>query len=189
MTNSMSLGSKLELLRTRAKYTLPFIFYFFSITQIRTMETRQLMLILLATLTFSIMNAYGDISIPKNVKPIRYTLTVETNLEVHQNCSTFNGSVVIELFSSQTASNITLHSRKIDIDNSTIRVVHSSGAEVDIVNTEIDEENEFYIIYLKHELEANEYYNLTIEKFSGIMTYDKIGFYLVQYTNKDGEER
>lgn len=157
------------------------------------MENRQLTLILFTTvlLVVSLISARIDSSfnIPKNVKPLRYTLTIETMLEVSNERSTFNGSIIIELFSSQVASNITLHSRMLDINNSTIQVIHSSGSEITVSSTEIDDEKEFYIIHLEDELLANEYYNLTIKEFSGVMKYDSIGFYLAKYTNKDGEER
>ncbi|KAF2895945.1 hypothetical protein ILUMI_10229 [Ignelater luminosus] len=156
------------------------------------MTFRQLSPILIVFIICSLIN--GDIdssfNIPKNVKPIRYTLTVETNMEIHENSSTFNGSVIIELFSSQAASNITLHERNLDINRHTIKLIHYiSGTELKVSNIETDEEREFYIIHLEDELLTNEYYNLTIGEFSGVMTYDFVGFYLAKYTTKSGEER
>lgn len=153
------------------------------------MEKRNITLIFFTALLYRFISVYADSSIPKTVKPIRYTLTMETNLDVKDNCTAFNGSVVIELLSSETASNITLNIRNLEINKDSLTVIHSGGSELKVSNVEFDEEQEFFIIHLKEELLADEYYNLSIGEFSGIMTNDNVGFYLAKYTTKDGEER
>lgn len=76
-------------------------------------------LILFTLFILSSINGHipdSSFNIPKHVKPIRYTLMIAANMEVHENSSTFNGSVTIELFTSQAANNITLHERNLNIN-------------------------------------------------------------------------
>lgn len=126
--------------------------------------------------------------LPKNVKPIRYTLTMEPEVEKLAHPE-FKGSVLIELETLQKSNTITLNSRFLTINASSIKLTHANGTELQILKTSTDTIREFYQIHLAEDLIEGQSYNLSIPEFSGPLKYDNVGFYLAKYADKEGKKR
>lgn len=127
-----------------------------------------------------------DYKLPTHIVPQHYTIELEPNF----NTDTFNGSVTIEFTVASESNNITLHTRELQIDNSSITVLYQGEEYASIVNTtKSEDDKEFYVMFLSRTLAAGGTYSLVIKSFTGILNLDKAGFYLAKYTDENGVER
>lgn len=122
--------------------------------------------------------------LPQNVKPIRYRIFLEPNLEEE----TISGSVEIELQALENTNNVTIHLRSVEIDNSSVAVSAQSGKEVKHGDPLWKEDVEHYAINLEEELVQGENYTLKIGRYNGKLHSDNGGFYLAKYFDEDGNE-
>ncbi|KAF2897047.1 hypothetical protein ILUMI_09126 [Ignelater luminosus] len=127
--------------------------------------------------------------LPKNVKPLRYFLTMEPHLRDTDLQKTFHydGNVKIELEVLEDTKSITLHQLQLRIDNTTIELVNSNGKENIVVDTSKDGRNETYTIHFGELVEIG-IYNLTIGNFSGELG-DGEGFFHAVYFKEPGKPR
>ncbi|KAF2905524.1 hypothetical protein ILUMI_00649, partial [Ignelater luminosus] len=102
--------------------------------------------------------------LPKNVKPLRYSLTMESHLRDTdlQRTLHYDGNVKMELEVLADTKSITLHQLQLRIDNTTIELVNSNGKENIVVDTSKDGRNRTYTIRFEELVEIG-IYNLTIE--------------------------
>lgn len=113
-------------------------------------------------------------SLPKNIKPLRYLLTLEPNMSE----SYFNGSVTLEFKSLSITDFITLHVKDIEINNNLIKVKDQNGNVLPVYKCIIEQKRDFFTIYLNENMEAGIYYNLTITEFRGNISSDTLGLTL-----------
>lgn len=123
--------------------------------------------------------------LPTNVKPLRYTITLEPKLEEE----IIVGSVTLELQALENTNNITVEIRSITINDSTVIVKHSSGEEIPHSDPFWYNTTEFYIINLNEQLRSGENYSLIIGSYQGVLHSDNGGFYLAKYTDETGIEK
>lgn len=123
--------------------------------------------------------------LPTNVKPLRYTITLEPKLDDE----IILGSVTLELQALENTNNITVEIRSITIDDSTVTVTNSSGAEIPHGDPSWYNTTEFYVINLNEELESGQTYSLTIGSYQGVLHSDNGGFYLAKYIDENGNEK
>lgn len=127
-----------------------------------------------------------DYLLPTHVVPQQYTIELEPNFA----SDTFNGSVTLEFTVAVAASNITLHTRELEIDNSTISVLFNNELYASVINTtKSEDDKEFYVISLNTPLAIDQTYSLKIGSFTGILNSDKAGFYLAKYKDEQGVEQ
>ncbi|KAK4874651.1 hypothetical protein RN001_014011 [Aquatica leii] len=126
--------------------------------------------------------AYCDVYyLPKNVKPIRYAITIEPNFtDVGWKPSVFWGNVTIQLQALVATKNITLHAVELDIDSSEIKII-GNGEIVPVENTITSTEDQIFVINLKKELVPQQVYNLTIGKYTGGFDFNSRGLYKASY--------
>ncbi|XP_031340683.1 aminopeptidase N-like [Photinus pyralis] len=127
---------------------------------------------------------HPDYVLPNNVKPLRYTITIRL-----VNITNFMGNVVIELEAKEESSNITLHSKNIEIDENLVSVVSENGEEIRRNYTAVDTEKDFYIIAFNENLTQGKRYNLTIKDFTGSLKETKSGFFSAKYLDVNGTEK
>lgn len=99
---------------------------------------------------------------------------------------TFDGSADLVLNVTEPTKNITLHASQLEIRSTKLSPIApvSDGTSINIASSKIDYEREFYVIYLKDDLQAGQY--LLSMKFSGILNDGLQGFYRSSY--KAGNE-
>lgn len=138
----------------------------------------------LSFLTTSVLSQDADVyhHLPKNVRPIRYNLTIE-----HHKDLSFSGSVSIDIKVLRVTKNITFHSK--DLVLSSFRLYDTYGREVVIVNHILDTDHDLCILFLRGPLIKYERYKLVIEKFVGTLQHVKSGFFLAKYTDEYRRER
>lgn len=127
--------------------------------------------------------------LPKNIRPVRYEITLEPRLEPGLNPATFTGAVTIELKVLEKTNNITLHGKQLNLSENTIEILHSSGLKVKISRILRDDLRDFFIFYTESSLMENEIYNMTVGHYIGILNLENKGFYLAKYYDKQGRER
>ena len=120
------------------------------------------------------------VTLPKNVKPVRYDLTLIPDLVDF----TFSGSESIDIAILEPTSEIVLNCAEIDIQSSSL----SMGGETQIpTETVFDENAETVTFEFGSELTAGQA-TLSIE-FTGELNDRLLGFYRSAYTDSDGKER
>lgn len=127
--------------------------------------------------------------LPRNIQPIRYEITLEPRLEPNLDPAPFTGSVNIEIVPTENTYNVTLHTRQLNLTKESIEIIHSSGVKIPIFDIIRDSEREFHIFQVDTPLIKNEYYNLSISHYVGILNLENAGFYLAKYYDKQGRER
>ncbi|KAF5270571.1 hypothetical protein FQR65_LT05469 [Abscondita terminalis] len=119
--------------------------------------------------------------LPKNVKPLRYDITIEPNFtNVGSNPSLFWGAVTIQLKALESTNNITLHAIELDIDDSSIQVL-GSFETIPVKSTLAEPEDQLYIINLQKPLAPQQIYNLTIGNYTGIFQTNSRGLFKATY--------
>ncbi len=120
------------------------------------------------------------VTLPENVKPARYDLTLTPDLVGF----TFSGSESIDIAILEPTSEIVLNCAEIDIQSSSL----SMGGETQIpTETVFDENAETVTFEFGSELTAGQA-TLSIE-FTGELNDRLLGFYRSAYTDSDGKER
>lgn len=147
-------------------------------------------LIFIFFLSFHYNSVNGEIyRLPKNVNPVRYSLTIEILLEPDISSVPYNGSVAIELSILESTDKITLHKRKLKIQEDSIRLVDLNGMNTGVASISESESDETYTIHLEKELEKGQNYTLTIGNFYNKLGSHNVGFYLAKYTDPNGVRR
>jgi puromycin-sensitive aminopeptidase len=112
--------------------------------------------------------------LPTNLKPIKYNITLEPDLEQF----TFEGEEMIEFQVNEPTEKVVLNAKELTV----------TGASVDgkkAVSIDYDHENEYVIFHFEEQIRSNG--NLYIS-FNGILNDKMVGFYRAKY-EKDGETR
>ncbi|KAK4880865.1 hypothetical protein RN001_004184 [Aquatica leii] len=126
--------------------------------------------------------------LPKNVKPIRYNLTIAPNtFNVQQGY--FYGSITIDIEALENTSNITLHAKELTINKYLIRVTDVNNNKIRLRNTTEDESKEFYILHLKDELKKGRRYIIMFGKYTGTLLNDKAGFFYAKYKDQNNNSK
>lgn len=127
--------------------------------------------------------------LPDNIKPIRYFLTLEPQLnfsEVYDDIP-YYGSVTIELEIVKNTKSITFHKTQLEIDESSIKVLNKQGKKLKVTGTTTKEIEDMYIIQMEDELIQSETYTLEINNFYNNLTYDGLGFFKAHYKSRNDE--
>ncbi|XP_071830181.1 glutamyl aminopeptidase-like [Apostichopus japonicus] len=126
---------------------------------------------------------YEDLRLPPGIKPTRYTLELDPDLNDVTN--NFTGSVQIEITVTEPTEYPRVHIKEMTILSS--EITPKSGPAVNIVDEFFYPENEFYVLDVGGALPIGEYtISLT---FTGSLLGHIVGFYKSTYTTPDGEER
>lgn len=122
--------------------------------------------------------------LPNNTKPETYDISITTDIAI--GIFDFSGSVKIGVRALDKTDSITLHQRKLKIDQ--ISLETEFGKIVRILPASYDPVTEFLTIFTTDEplLPANLYF-LTIQ-YKGTLRDDMGGFYRSSYTNSDGKK-
>ncbi|KAK4880866.1 hypothetical protein RN001_004185 [Aquatica leii] len=131
---------------------------------------------------------HEDDFLPKTIKPLHYDLTIEPKLK-ETNYTNFYGSVLIEIEILGDTNFITLHAKKLTINESLITVSDYNKNQKAILNTSFDESKNFFTIHLSGSVKRGEKWNVSFGFFSGLLTDTKKGFYLVKYNDVSNEEK
>ncbi|XP_013408526.1 uncharacterized protein LOC106172388 isoform X2 [Lingula anatina] len=123
----------------------------------------------------------NDVRLPSTLHPVYYKLDLKPDIygndPEHFN---FSGSVEITIFCNESTLQIKLHSNKLTIPENDVKLMDENGVRLDISNTEMDTENQFFILNLPHVLEKGKNYTLKM-KFEGPLKDDLTGLYRSQY--------
>ena len=98
---------------------------------------------------------------------------------------TIDGAVSIKLACAKDTTNITLHSKDIDINK--VNVLDSSGTEVSIAEHYLEPERDFLVVEMKKSLSAGSNYTLDI-KFLSKLSEGLSGFYRSTYADGSGKK-
>ncbi|KAF5272300.1 hypothetical protein FQR65_LT04957 [Abscondita terminalis] len=131
---------------------------------------------------------YQDDFLPKNVKPLRYNLTIEPKLQ-ETNFSEYYGSLSIEIEILEDTNNITLHAKALKINNSLITLSDFNNNENVITNTSYDTIKNFFIITVSDGMKTGEKWIINFGFFSGLLTEPKAGYYVAKYKNESNKEK
>ena len=126
------------------------------------------------------MTESNAVMLPKDVRPSKYTLTLQPDLEAF----TFTGSVAIDIEVLQPTDSIVLNAAELEIASCR---VESSAGEALPGSTTLDEEAETASFAFETALPAGPA-RLEIE-FTGELNDRLRGFYRSRYTDMNGEER
>jgi puromycin-sensitive aminopeptidase len=120
-------------------------------------------------------------TLPSNVKPIGYRLTLEPDLETF----TFKGEETIELEVAEATSSVTLNAIELDIQ--ACRMTSGNGDPITPRATTFDETAETATFEFEADIPAG---RARLElKFTGELNDRLLGFYRSSYTDVDGSER
>lgn len=123
-----------------------------------------------------------DIRLPSDILPVSYNLQIVPFI-ISDNF-TISGTVSIELTCVKDTTNITLHSKKIEIND--VNVMDASGNEVSIDGHYLDPERDFLVVKMMKPLSAGSNYTLGIE-FVSELSEGLSGFYRSTYTDDSGK--
>ena len=121
------------------------------------------------------------VMLPANVRPSRYTLTLEPDLQSF----TFRGRETIEVEVLEPTSTITLNAAELEIQSCSLAA--SDGAAVTPVETGLDDKADTVTFTFDAEVPTGPT-RLDLE-FTGELNDRLRGFYRSRYTDLDGEER
>ena len=127
------------------------------------------------------MTDQRTVTLPRNVKPVSYRLTLEPDLETF----TFKGEETIEVEVAEATSSVTLNA--IDLDIQTCRITSGNGDPMTPRATTLDETTETATFEFEGEIPAGRA-RLDLE-FTGELNDRLRGFYRSRYTDVDGNER
>ncbi|KAK4883355.1 hypothetical protein RN001_006674 [Aquatica leii] len=129
-----------------------------------------------------------DYRLPKNVKPIRYNLTMAPNFEN----KTFTGTVIIEIKALEHSNHITLHAHELNMPPKEHIIVQEleTGKIVTVESAEYTNTvYEYYKMSLSEMLIKGSTYVIRIPNFNGILNKDPVGFSSGTFTESDGSKR
>ena len=127
------------------------------------------------------MTKSSRVTLPTNVKPTRYRLTLEPDLEAF----TFRGEEAVDIEVLEPSSEITLNSADIDILSGRLTV--DGGSVLTPQDIALDESQETATFVFESEIPAGP---ATLEiTFTGELNDKLRGFYRSHYTDIDGRER
>ncbi len=127
------------------------------------------------------MTSPNDWKLPDNVRPTRYELTLEPDLDSF----TFTGKETISVEVSEPTSTITLNSAEIEIQDA--RLTLADGSEREASGVSFDERRETASVEFAETIPAGAA-NLSLT-FSGELNDKLRGFYRSSYTDANGEQR
>ena len=123
-----------------------------------------------------------DVRLPRSVSPYLYELEIFPDI-YHTDPADFKfvGHVKIWIHTFEATSNITLHSNKLTIDESTIFIgTNESIISTTVQSTSEDTDRQFFIIQLKGLLDADRDYFVEMN-YTGILANDLTGLYYSSY--------
>ncbi|XP_052844757.1 aminopeptidase Ey-like [Drosophila gunungcola] len=132
----------------------------------------------------SVGSSYDYFRLPTALRPQKYDLRILTHLENPDDLR-FSGHVKIVIEAQQNTKNITLHSKKLTINETqiTLRQISGDRKSNNCVNsTELNTTHDFYILSTCEELLAGQVYELDLT-FSAKLTDQLEGYYLSSYVN------
>ena len=130
---------------------------------------------------------------PESLKPSLYDLTIKvylgTNETFQEKAFTYEGNMIINFVCLKATNKIIFHMSELNINQSALKLESESGGgstNLRILNTQYEEEREFYTVNLNDNCIANNAYRLSIE-YTGDIRLDLTAFYLSSYINQQGE--
>jgi aminopeptidase N len=125
-----------------------------------------------------------DYRLPNNTKPIRYDVSLKT--DVNRGETAFTGTVRIRIEAVENSNTITLHSRQLTID--TIEVFANPDTTPILVPSTSNyvDDVEFLVITASSQMVANQQY-LVVITYHGLLRDDNMGFYRSSYKDQDGK--
>lgn len=121
--------------------------------------------------------------LPTSSVPIRYDLTLTTNVHLANGQRAFSGNVKIEIEIKENSNLITLHNRGLSIQS--VKLTDDDGEEVEITFTPEAEKDFLHIQSPDHPLQAVEHYTIEIA-FTGQLQTGTSGFYRSSYNPGTG---
>lgn len=123
-----------------------------------------------------------DYRLPNNTRPIRYDISLTT--DVHRGETAFTGNVKITIEAVTSASEITIHHRQVTIEKINLLSSTSALLQEDVSFDEIDD-LEFLVIRPTNPLIAAQRYIIEIT-YRGFLRDDNMGFYRSSYRTPEG---
>lgn len=125
-----------------------------------------------------------DYRLPNNTKPIRYDVSLST--DVHRGQTEFVGTVKIRVEALENTNDITIHYRQLTIE--TIEVFENANDATGLIpSTSIYVDDlEFLTITVERQLLATRQY-LVVITYHGLLRDDNMGFYRSSYKDADGK--
>lgn len=121
-----------------------------------------------------------DLFLPRSILPLQYDLKFTPFMSM--NNFTFNGVVKIRVKATVNCQNITLHSKGLKIDKTTLYIWDvREKRSVAILKQYAIENKQFYVLETEDELKKDEIYEININ-FVGILNDNLDGFYRSSYT-------
>lgn len=116
-----------------------------------------------------------SVLLPKSVRPIRYDLTLEPDLETF----VFLGSETVEVEVAELTTEVVLHSVDLDIEKEILFTSKQGSVQFQATSVRYDTENQRAIIAFASPLPAGA--GLLQMKFRGVLTDKLAGFYRSKY--------
>ena len=140
-----------------------------------------LLLLLMATGVVS-----DDYRLPLTVVPQHYSIKIVPYFEERN--FTFDGEVEITVTAVTDSNNITLHYDSLEILETPSVISSDNLHELEVVDTNYDNETNFYTLQLNETVEPEQEYVIRI-KYIGDLEHDMSGFYKSSYNTTDNETR
>ncbi|KAF2898340.1 hypothetical protein ILUMI_07834 [Ignelater luminosus] len=146
------------------------------------MIPRSILLVLVSVVALNMVSS-EVYRLPNNIKPIRYYLTFEPQLNLTKPYKyiPYYGSVTMELKILENTRNITFNKKRLEIDESSIKVLNKAGKELKVIATSSNAVEEMYTVQMKRELIKNKTYTLEINNFHNNLSHDGLGFFRAYY--------
>ncbi|KAF2891092.1 hypothetical protein ILUMI_15081, partial [Ignelater luminosus] len=146
------------------------------------MISRSILLVLVSVIALKTVSS-EVYRLPDNIKPIRYYLTFEPQLNLTETSDyiPYYGSVTMELTILENTRNITFNKKLLEIDESSIKVLNKVGKELKVIATSSNAVEEMYTVQMEDELIKNETYILEINNFHNNLSYSGLGFFRAYY--------
>ncbi|KAF5286144.1 hypothetical protein FQR65_LT12899 [Abscondita terminalis] len=126
--------------------------------------------------------------LPKNVKPVRYNLTMTPNFET----DSFFGTVLIEIIAQESSQYVTLHARSLNMppmENITVQDMTTNQLLTVLSAKTSNSEFEYFTVSLLEKLIEGRTYVLTIPNFNARFSKSRSGFSSGTFQDENGITR
>ena len=129
-------------------------------------------------------------SLPKNLKPYSYEITIATEFDSSTEPNNFDGVVKILFVCNQKTNHIVLHHGYMDIATNPPIVVKNifDGSLINVSASTYDEETEIFDISVSTSLQVGQNYSVLIH-YTGYFESNNFGFYKSFYTDAQGNKK